>query len=344
MAVSHSEQGSGVLANLVFFIHIPKTAGTSFRVAAERRFNERVLRDYGRDFPDTSKEIIEHVYEDRDIEALARTIVEQRIGMICGHVGYQIYQGLVEPERVVVFLRDPIQRVISEFHHARRLGGYVGTLKEFARQGLQRNKQWQMVRGLNLGRTGLVGLSEYYSHSLRLLGKRMDLELPYLELNANPERRDNTPYQVSDEEADELRELNAEDVLLYRRAIEGFSAATGVVVETPTGLSEVGPARDGVAAEAPLTGAIDGLDRGRLSGWAMQPGVGRPVRLDVFFGDQLIQTVAAGRYRRDLDEKGIHPTGCAGFLVELGELTAGTVIRCRLHGTDKELRGSPRTV
>jgi hypothetical protein len=60
------------------------------------------------------------------------------------------------------------------------------------------------------------------------LAKRTGLELSYLELNANPEKHRASSYALPDEQAAELRELNVDDVLLYREVAEAFSRATGV--------------------------------------------------------------------------------------------------------------------
>jgi hypothetical protein len=332
-------------SDLIFFIHVPKTAGTSFRIAAEMRLEGRVLRDYGPKATDTSDAIMEHVYRHPDKEALARVIAERSIGMICGHVPYETYAHLVVPERVVVFLREPVQRVVSEFHHHQRLYGFAGTLMEFAAQHVQRNKQWNLVRGLNFARAGLVGLSEYYGESLRLLASRTDLELPHFELNTNPKKHGITEYQIPEEEAARLRELNAEDVLLYRSAAQDFGRAVGVSIEFPPDPSDATAAETGPVAPAiPVRGILGGYRDGRVFGWALRPGAARPVLLDVFVGDQLVRTVAANRYRRDLQVTGVHPSGCAGFELELGNVAPGTVIRCRLHGSDQELHKSPLTV
>jgi len=46
----------------ILFIHIPKTAGTSFRVAAEKYFGEdNTFYDYSAKSPETSAEILENV-------------------------------------------------------------------------------------------------------------------------------------------------------------------------------------------------------------------------------------------------------------------------------------------
>ena len=57
------------------FVHIPKTAGTSFRQAAESRFGlSRVLRDYGPNSDATSDTIKREVYSDDDATQIYRAI------------------------------------------------------------------------------------------------------------------------------------------------------------------------------------------------------------------------------------------------------------------------------
>lgn len=234
-ALRHRLRRDVDLDDWMLFIHVPKTGGTSFRIAAERRLRGRILFDYGPNSAETSQEIHRHVHEQRDLAVLAEVIAERRVGMVCGHFPYGRYRSLIDPERVVVFLREPCQRVVSEYHHYRRHHDFDGTLLEFARRPSHRNLQWRMVRGLDLQRAALVGLSEYYHESLRLLARTTGLTLSGLQLNANPERTDTALYELDEGEEAALRELNAEDILLYRRVVENFAVATETTIEPPAG-------------------------------------------------------------------------------------------------------------
>ena len=62
----------------LFFIHISKTAGSSFRVAAERYFGkEHVFYDYGPKANETNPDIRTLDYEKRDRYAAGMKIVEK---------------------------------------------------------------------------------------------------------------------------------------------------------------------------------------------------------------------------------------------------------------------------
>ena len=96
------------------------------------------------------------------------------------------------------------------------------------------------------------------------------------------------------------------------------------------------------AAPGPLLGRLDGIEAGRIAGWAFQPErPERPVWLEVLEGDGVIARVEARRYRADLEAAGIGD-GRHGFELNLtGRLGEGRVIRVRRVADGAELDGSP---
>lgn len=238
------------------FVHIPKTAGTSLRNAAERYFGDRILRDYGPTAKATSPEILEHVYATPNRRKLIKLLESRQIAMIAGHIPYAAYADLIPPEKVLVVLREPVQRVVSEYHHAARFGDCRRKLVDFAARPLQRNKQSLFVDGLDLSHAALVGLSERYADSLALLKTRTGLALPILEHNLNPNKALSDEYLVTEEEREGVRALNADDVILYDRVLALFSktfAALGSGASEPDGPS--GAAENDGAARAPAEAA-----------------------------------------------------------------------------------------
>ena len=95
------------IPNPIYFLHIPKTAGTSLRTIIETQFlPEKIcpcsmLQDLA--------EIVRH--EDGQLESYA---------LIAGHMGYAVVSLLREQVRVATMLRDPISRTVSRFNAMRR--------------------------------------------------------------------------------------------------------------------------------------------------------------------------------------------------------------------------------
>lgn len=91
----------------IYFLHIPKTAGTSFRKVIEAQFSPEEI------CPCTvMQELAEMVR--RDTKQLAS------YSLIAGHMGYTVVSFLPTPPRVITMLRDPIARTISRFNYMKQ--------------------------------------------------------------------------------------------------------------------------------------------------------------------------------------------------------------------------------
>lgn len=136
----------------------------------------------------------------------------------------------IAPKDVVVFFREPVSRVVSQWAYERRekrktvrwsnVGKYrhnpveEPSLLEHA--VANPNVQSRFVKGLDLTET-FVGLFEEYSESLTRLNARFDLQLEERRVNVNP-----NPVAVDTETREEILRLNAEDLELYVRMRERF--------------------------------------------------------------------------------------------------------------------------
>lgn len=87
----------------VLFVHIPKTAGTSVRTLLGRAGGGRCV--------------------DMPLRAEERARVASRIGptdIVLGHVGFELRASFPAPPFVFIFLRDPIDRALSNFSFLQR--------------------------------------------------------------------------------------------------------------------------------------------------------------------------------------------------------------------------------
>lgn len=243
-----------------FFIHVPKTAGTSFTHALERTFShDRLAWDYGARSPRTTPWVRTHVYESPDRERFVDELLSRRVVVLGGHVGWPHYGDVFSPQRTIAFVRDPVERMVSEWcdrdrvrsgqRHSlgpvasriaavlRRLPGgasravFAGRgdltwegLESFA-AGTARNVQSRMLGGVSLTAYGALGVTSHYREALELVRRRFGWDVPHLTANVNPGKPLGDSYRLPEDLARRIRSVNAKDVELVERVQELFGEA-----------------------------------------------------------------------------------------------------------------------
>lgn len=136
-----------------------------------------------------------------------------------GHFSYHQYASLLAPfsTRWCVFLRDPVQRILSEHAHRQRHQGMQMSVEDFVSDQRYANMQSRLVRGLDLDDFAFVGISERYAESLRLFEQQFGVGVENIEENvARPDLDAEHPC------SSQLRALiethNQPDIALYQRA------------------------------------------------------------------------------------------------------------------------------
>jgi hypothetical protein len=197
------------------FVHIPKTAGTSFRRGIESVVGpERLLKDYGPQAPETSDVVSKSMYGSHEQpERLLDYLCDLRIAVLAGHFHIRKYFA-VFGQKVLwcTFVRDPIQRVVSEYNHFRNYHGYSGTFEQFRKLPIQCNLQSALLAGVDIPNFFFVGITERYEESIRRFNHLTGWEVPVLRENTAPAK---PVCQLTLQEHSELMRLNRADLVLY---------------------------------------------------------------------------------------------------------------------------------
>jgi hypothetical protein len=232
----------GLRGRQLCFLHIGKTAGTSVQHALfETMHGTAILHESLQNF---------------DMVSAAEIAIND---LVIGHFCYQHVAKLRADRFLMTFLRDPVERVISNYHFLRSgspISRYsqrairaakVLTLSEFLRcdepsvrmitenfqakalafdirpehQGAIGDLHREATR--NLSAFDFVGIVEYFTESIMALSDAIGREVPVKSLNVTEGRSSASP--VSPANLDLIRRLNAVDIALYTAAKTKFEQA-----------------------------------------------------------------------------------------------------------------------
>jgi hypothetical protein len=209
---------------MIISVHVPKCAGTSFRHVLESLCGPQVWYNYGTIFS----------------RGQARAdLVPEGARFIHGHFLADAFDDLFPQRRLVTWVRHPIERVVSNYHHFLRAPdmrddccralheGKLG-LEAFAELEWMRNESTRYLAGKPVEDFEFVGITERFGESIgqfcRTFGYRDVVRHP--RVNINPGRVSES-YALPDRVRARLLELNRDDLGWYARAAERLSRATG---------------------------------------------------------------------------------------------------------------------
>lgn len=208
-------------------LHIPKTAGTSFRnILKDVYGDEEVIRldislKYGK------LKINENQFENKNLD--------KKWQVIHGHFSPNLLVSkfVIDDEvPYITWLRDPVERVISNYYYLEKrlkevmkeesrglniLSKMQRSLIEYASADNNRNRMSKFLEGKALEDFLFVGIVEYFSDDLVDLSNILDWD-NYKELKYNvtgAKKRD-----VSVDIREEIKKLNLKDVELYQTACD----------------------------------------------------------------------------------------------------------------------------
>ncbi|NYT36450.1 hypothetical protein ERD78_06155 [Allopusillimonas soli] len=205
---------------ILYFVHVPKTAGTSFRVAAEKAYgSESIACDYGLQSGKTHVDI-KGLACNNDLFALLSKFQNSKIRMIAGHVPVSKYLPIIPAENIITFVRHPLSQIISHFeHHRRHNKKFNKNFFDYIKSPEANNFQSRLLAGIPLETIGLLGVTERYSESLAVLNRKFGTDfLEYYE-NKKPLEK-NLNLCLDNDIIQAILDANKEDIRLLKRANE----------------------------------------------------------------------------------------------------------------------------
>ena len=211
-------------------IHMPKTAGLSFRASLEEHFGRQFAPDYV-DSP------LAHPPRERHQMALASLGSNALTDMECvhGHFLPVKYLPLAQkrPCRFVTWLREPVARLISHYHYWHRVYGIPSaytselhrrvveerwTLEKFCLSPELRNIYTEFLWRFPFKRLDFIGITEFFEADFRwFCEKILGVELEPRRINVGSTTT--VEEHLSAAAIAEVSRYHAADIALYRRVL-----------------------------------------------------------------------------------------------------------------------------
>ena len=150
--------------------------------------------------------------------------------VLSGHLPYRYVKRIVEADspKLITWLRDPVERVISNYYWRVNLDRNSSgsddeqvqemTIEEYIRIPKNQNRISYFLNGLSLDTLYFMGFLETYDQDLLELSRKLNWShCPHVHINVNPTFK-KMPRTVSQELRDEIIQLNQEDIHLFEEA------------------------------------------------------------------------------------------------------------------------------
>lgn len=216
---------------MIVFLHIPKTAGSTFQFILENSFGVSACH---------TNHIKKPVFGQVDLDFARKMFPGLR--SIAGHNLIDPLSLSVPDPFYLTFLREPVARVFSHYQDSVLSGNPRSFEEELCRRDLLENLQVKlMAGGTNLDKAKrflekcrFVGLTEKFELSLKIFGQLAPypLNLSYKRRRVAPDNRIRESLEADTRLVEMTREYNRLDIELYAFAVAEifpkFCAQTGL--------------------------------------------------------------------------------------------------------------------
>jgi hypothetical protein len=203
---------------MIISVHIPKTAGKSFKKSLEQEYKEKLAYDY-RDNParqglkDKIKRLVSLVYPN----------ITNETKIIHGHMNPDKYRKIYPNAEYVVFLRDPLATLDSYYHYTRekrssehpihRLINKI-SFERFLMTDFAQNYYRLFLGDRSLEGFNFVGITENYGQSIGIFNAMYGTALNVYQENVRSMRFDKLHEKYKD-----LLCYHDDNYDIYKRAV-----------------------------------------------------------------------------------------------------------------------------
>lgn len=224
---------------MMISLHLPKTAGTSFKVLLSNNYKRSLYEDY-KDFPDNKS------FEERTLEAqfLKKQMrfkkymyLLSNVKCIHGHfLPYKYIDYLkYDSTRFVTWLRDPLERLGSHYHYwvrtyhkdnslpfHRKVVEENWTLEQFCLSKEMKNLYSNFLWNFPIDKFDFIGITEYIEEDIKYFSEHYlkNSKLKLQHANYNPVLKTKSKYFSDEDLIKEIKSFHEEDYKIYNYALE----------------------------------------------------------------------------------------------------------------------------
>lgn len=204
--------GGRVASDVVLSVHIPKTAGVSFRKILAQLYGEDFLLKY---------------WQMTDAYGRVVSEIPKNVRCIHGHYSADSLLPVYPAARLITWVRDPVERVVSSYFHrlrepdwqhpvTRELHEKKLTLVEFAALELMRNEMARYLGGQPIEDFAFIGRVEAFAESMAWFFREFGFSRTAIPReNCNPARH-TSRYPIDATTRLKITALNEQDFEIYR--------------------------------------------------------------------------------------------------------------------------------
>jgi hypothetical protein len=223
---------------VLIFLHIPKTAGSTFHTILGNQYKKSA-----------TKAVLGARYKDENIAQFISAPLEDKahIKLFKGHMPFGLHEYIPAPCRYITFLRDPVERVISQYYYIKKnthnplhdaVEGGDMSIIDFVTSGIavgMNNGQCRFINGdldefpfgennrtlldnaiINIEKYfELVGITERFDQSILLMSEALGWEKKPYYRRENVSKTKKTSREIDRNTIETIKSYNTLDIELY---------------------------------------------------------------------------------------------------------------------------------